>query len=270
MLPLARKLRVSSMLALLATPLVAGCAASTPSARGEAVVAVTPIGAHPADPQIARAAALKDAEEFGLVGLIGAEGSTPAPVVDDSKTPSVAGGSASRVGDLTSLFGKSSAIDGLSMGGGGFGLGAVGIGGGGTGEGIGLGSIGRGRTGLDSVPGTSIDVDSTSIIEVGDTVTLGPPLETAIREIRSHIYKLRECFDALLDKNPRAEGTLSLRLATKSLGTVEYVNLYSSTLASPDTESCIKRALLKSYIGRPVAQETGVVETTLSFRPAKK
>ncbi len=90
------------------------------------------------DPHLARQAALKEAQEFGMIGLInvGAGGDPNAPTAPWGRDESLGNDPLSRRGNMWG-----DAI-GDAFGAGGLGLSGVGEGGGGRGEGIGLGNIG--------------------------------------------------------------------------------------------------------------------------------
>jgi hypothetical protein len=90
------------------------------------------------DPHIARQAALRDAAEFGMIGLLnsGAGGDPDAPTAPWGRDDSLGTDPLSARGNM---WGDSI---GESFGAGGLGLSGIGEGGGGRGEGIGLGSIG--------------------------------------------------------------------------------------------------------------------------------
>src|SRR5262245_2183225 len=90
------------------------------------------------DPHVARAAALRDAAEFGMIGLLnsGAGGDPNAPTAPWGRDDSLGKDPRSARGNMWG-----DAI-GDSFGAGGLGLSGIGEGGGGRGEGIGLGSIG--------------------------------------------------------------------------------------------------------------------------------
>ena len=90
------------------------------------------------DPHIARQAALRDAAEFGMIGLLnaGAGGDPNAPTAPWGRDDSLGNDALSARGNI---WGDNI---GDSFGAGGLGLSGIGEGGGGRGEGIGLGSIG--------------------------------------------------------------------------------------------------------------------------------
>ena len=90
------------------------------------------------DPHIARQAALRDAAEFGMIGLLnsGAGGDPNAPTAPWGRDDSLGNDPLSARGNM---WGNDI---GESFGAGGLGLSGIGEGGGGRGEGIGLGGIG--------------------------------------------------------------------------------------------------------------------------------
>ncbi len=276
-------LSLAGLLSLsLAAPSLIGCgAAATPgssTAHDETVVAVAPVAS--AAP-VARVAPIDDPPQVPFVlGVEGVSDMTDEIVADGDSTPSGARrtGEAGRMGGVSggvvggSVAGGSvgGVLGGLGLGSGGLGLSGVGLGGGGSGIGLGLGG-GRSSTYRDdSIPGTSIDVDSTSTVEYGDSATLGISLEAATRALRNRLYKLRDCYDMALDADPRAAGAVSLRMVVKLDGYLKYVNVYDSTLARPAAEKCLRAALLGTYVGMPQVGQIGIIETTLTFRPTKR
>ena len=94
------------------------------------------------DPHIARQAALREAAEFGMIGLlnVGAGGDPNAPTAPWGRDDSLGNDPLSARGNMWG-----DAI-GDSFGAGGLGLSGIGEGGGGRGEGIGLGNIGTHRS----------------------------------------------------------------------------------------------------------------------------
>jgi len=271
---------------LVAAPLVIGCgAAATPGAatpHDETVVAVapvvTPVQAKPTDdPHIARQAALRDAAEFGRVGVIDLDDDEPSGTRVQGSAGTMGGPKGGVVGGVVGGIsgGVVGGVPGGVLGGslGGLGLSGFGSGGGGTGMGIGLGSGGLGRIGTlrdDPIPGTSVDVASTSTIEYGDSVTLGVSLEAATRALRNNLYKLRECYDKALETSPHAAGAVSFRLVLKADAYISYANIYATTLSRPEAEKCMKEALVKTYVAYPPRDQLGVIETTITFRPTKR
>lgn len=253
----------------LAAPSLIGCgAAATPGAstpHDEAVVVVAPVAA---PPNSAVPPPTDDVQDLTAKILVGVDPS------DDPEEGRMGGVSGGVVGGVVggSVAGGSvgGSLGGLNLGVAGLGLSGVGLGGGGTGIGLGLGG-GRSSTYRDdSIPGTSIDVDSTSTVEYGDSATLGISLEAATRALRNRLYKLRDCYDMALDADPRAAGAVSLRMVVKLEGYIKYVNVYDSTLARPAAEKCLREVLLGTYVGMPQVGPIGIIETTLGFRPTKR
>ncbi len=262
---------------LVAAPLVIGCgAAATPGAatpHEETVVAVAPVAPTPA-----KAALVSPPESADLTDTLMGESDSPPPGARVQGEEGIMGGPKGAVvgGVVGGISGGIiGGVPGGVLGGslGGLGLSATGSGGGGTGMGIGLGSVGFGRIGTlrdDPIPGTSVDVASTSTIEYGDSIALGVSLEAATRALRNSLYKLRECYDKALETSPHAAGAVSFRLVLKADAYISYANIYATTLSRPDAEKCMKEALVKTYVGYPPRDQLGVIETTITFRPTKR
>lgn len=276
---------------LVAAPLGIGCgAAATPGAatpHEETVVPVAPVVTPIQPVGIVDPHMGADGRVHPQVDPEGVADLTAVGVIDlDDEEPS---GSRS-LGSSGTMGGPKGAVVGGVVGGisggiiggvpggvlggsvGGLGLSATGSGGGGTGMGIGLGSVGFGRIGTlrdDPIPGTSVDVASTSTIEYGDSVTLGVSLEAATRALRNNLYKLRECYDKALETSPQAAGAVSFRLVLKADAYISYANIYATTLSRPEAEKCMKEALVKTYVAYPPRDQVGVIETTITFRPTK-
>lgn len=205
------------------------------------------------DPKAAREKALEEAQEYGIIGLLNS-GAT------DGVWGGVLGGT------------------GSSSGSGGLGLSGVGIGGGGSGIGLGsIGTIGRGGGGgfgagssaVNPVAGQAVHVSGGTRIELGDSVTLGVTLEAGTRALRDRVYALRDCYRKALDRDKQLAGSVALRLVVGSEGRVELARELGSDLADRDAVACVLKALDDVYVGRPNGTFFGVVETVVSFSPAK-
>jgi hypothetical protein len=277
---LVRAARISASLALLAPlslgvialgGLALGCGAATPAANapahGETAVvnldapaASASASAKPAappetgdkrygikgpadnaDPHIARQAALREAAEFGQIGLLNATGGVVGGVV---------GG----------VLGGTDTLHLTALGGGGTGFGMIGT--------LGSGSGYGGSSGYVSVPGTAINVLNGVVIEFHDAVALGLALEPAVRGLRDHVYGLRNCYSEALAKRSGLTGTVRVRFVAKEDGRVAYVASSSADLTNVALLKCVEKDLTGMYVGVPAAGSYGVAEAEISFRPA--
>jgi hypothetical protein len=258
---------------------LAGCGGATPAAQTPAEVAVVDVdaaqvangktkgedgktaapagGKAPLDAHAARKKALEEAAEYGMIGLLGAGDGVPGGVV---------GG----------VLGGSSA----TFGSGGLGLSGVGVGGGGTGASIGLGSIGTighggggvgygvvGSSSGSPVSGQAIHVAGGTVIELGDSVTLGVSLEAAARVLRERVYKLRDCYSKALAKNKQLAGSVAFRLVIGREGRVVLARELGSDLPDGKAVACMLEAMDDAYVTYPTGTFFGVIETVVRFSP---
>jgi len=280
----------SVCLALVSTTLVA-CAGATPAASspsGETAVvnvdAVTPPvagkGDKPGDkvtsgatvdPHIARKAAIEEAMEHGMIGLLGGG----------------SGEAGEAFGGLIGTGGgQAFGAGGLGLSGIGSGAGGASFGGGGTGAGIGLGSIGTigrgsgggmvgGMVGGYGYSGTgpsgaSVNVSGGVVVELGDSSTLGITLEQASRVMRDRVTAMRGCYLTSLKGHPQRAGSVSLRLVVGSDGRVQFVRVFASDLGDKEAHDCLTKAMKEAYVGVATGGFYGVIETVVSFRQAPK
>ncbi|MEZ4313175.1 MAG: AgmX/PglI C-terminal domain-containing protein [Polyangiaceae bacterium] len=276
----------------LACAALTGCGAATPAAQAPTEIAVVSLdpakpkpegdknkAANPAtDAKAAQQQSLKEAEEFGMIGLLSTDG-VPFDFDDDS------------VGGVIGTL--SGVATGTAFGSGGLGLSGVGVGGGGTGGGtIGLGSIGTigkgsgggsgfgsGRIGVggggygegirgyqtNPVAGQSIYVSGSTVVELGDAVALGLSVEQGARVMRDRVYSLRSCYSRGLEKNSQLAGMVALRLVVGADGHVKVVRDLGSSLPDRTVIDCIIEGLDEAYVGYPSSGLFGVIETTVSF-----
>ncbi len=270
---------------------LSGCGAATPAAttpaHGEVEVVVPKSEAPPPaarakdandeedpDDGVARLSAmgtLKSIDEEQLLKLL--EGTGSGGVVG-GVVGGILGGSSSGLGGL--------GLSGSGIGGGGTGIGLGGFGSGGGGGTIGLGSIGTigrgsgsgyGSSGgyrSDPVSGTSIDVSGRSIIDFGDTSTLGVSPEQSVRALRGRAHELHVCYEEKgLAVSASATGSMSLRLVIGSDGYTKYAASVAPFLPNKEVVTCVTNKLTKVYVGPPPAGSFAVIETVISFRPKK-
>ncbi len=218
------------------------------------------------DPHIARTAALRDAAEFGMIGLLnsGAGGDPDAPTAPWGRDDSLGTDPLSARGNM---WGDSI---GESFGAGGLGLSGIGEGGGGTGEGIGLGSVGT--IGHGAGTGTAQGFGSghgrlgrshrarPPRVRMGTTNVSGRlPPEVIQRIVRSNFGRFRVCYQSALKNNPNLQGRVSVRFVISRSGTVNSVS-GSGDIPDQSVVSCVTRAFYSLTFPQP---EGGIV--TVSY-----
>ena len=181
-----------------------------------------------ADPHIARQAALREAAEFGMIGLLntGAGGDPNAPtgprgvVKTRSETTRLSARSGNMWGDT---IGDSFGAGGL------LGLSGVGEGGGGRGEGIGLGNIGTIGHGAGTGTGQGFgnghgrlggahQTRSPSLRQGTTTVNGRLPPEVIQRIVRQNFGRFRLCYENGLRTNPNLSGRVAVKFVIDRFG----------------------------------------------------
>jgi len=170
------------------------------------------------DPHIARQAALREAAEFGMIGLLntGAGGDPNAPTAPWGRDDSLGNDPMSARGNM---WGDSI---GDSFGAGGLGLSGIGEGGGGRGEGIGLGSIGTIGHGAGTGTGQGFGSGHGRLggshstrapqVRMGATTVNGRlPPEVIQRIVRQNFGRFRLCYEDGLRKNPTLQGRVAIK-----------------------------------------------------------
>jgi hypothetical protein len=280
------------LLALLAlVPL--GCGGEMPAANAPSAVAPTqrpaevtvvdltppapttpvPEKAPVVDPEAQRQSALKEAAEYGMMGVLGGNGDPNAPSApwgkDDAGTdPSSAQGNmwGASVGDS---FGK-----------GGLGLSGLGASAGGTGQGIGIGSIGTIGHGAGTGTGQGFGSGSGRLggarsgnppkVKMGATTVSGRlPPEVVQRIVRQNFGRFRLCYENGLRTNPKLEGKVVIRFEIDKLGAVSTVAVVKDT-TMPDraVSACIERAFHGLSFPQPEGGKVVVVYPIL-FEPGE-
>ncbi len=191
------------------------------------------------EPRARREAALREAAEFGQIGLVSL-------------------GDGGMQGDSI----------GDSFGAGGLGLSGVGEGGGGRGEGIGLGNIGTlghgAGTGTGSAHGTKAPT-----IRIGATQVTGRlPPEVIQRIVRQNFGRFRLCYESGLKKNPKLAGKVTTRFVIGRDGGVTSVGDGGSTLSDVDVGRCVRGTFPGLSFPEP---EGGVVSVVfpIDFAPGE-
>lgn len=268
---------------------VAGGAAQVPSptptamaaaAENEAAPAVAasaapaspppPPADKPQDPHLARQQALREATEFGSIGLLntGASGDPNAPTAPWGKDTSLSPDQLSARGNM---WGDEI---GDAYGSGGLGLSGVGEGGGGKGDGdgigIGLGAIGSLGHGAGTGSGQGFGAGhgrlggahktSAPRVRMGATTVSGRlPPEVIQRIVRQNFGRFRMCYEQGLGRNPNLEGRVSARFVIGREGAVSNVSNGGSDLPDSGVTSCV----LSAFYGLNFPQPEGGIVTVV-------
>ncbi|MGK3994674.1 AgmX/PglI C-terminal domain-containing protein [Sorangium sp. So ce1024] len=215
------------------------------------------------DPHIARQAALRDAAEFGMIGLLnaGAGGDPNAPTAPWGRDDSLGNDPLSARGNM---WGDQI---GDSFGAGGLGLSGIGEGGGGRGEGIGLGNIGTIGHGAGTGTGQGFGSGHGRLggshrtkppqVRMGATSVSGRlPPEVIQRIVRQNFGRFRLCYENGLRNNPNLQGRVAVRFVIGRDGAVSNVGNGGSDLPDNGVVSCVVRAFYGLSFPQP---EGGIV-----------
>ncbi|UQA58221.1 AgmX/PglI C-terminal domain-containing protein [Polyangium aurulentum] len=216
-----------------------------------------------ADPHIARQAALRDAAEFGMIGLLnaGAGGDPNAPTAPWGRDDSLGNDALSARGNM---WGDQI---GDSFGAGGLGLSGIGEGGGGRGEGIGLGNIGTIGHGAGTGTGQGFGSGHGRLsgshrtkppqVRMGATSVSGRlPPEVIQRIVRQNFGRFRLCYENGLRNNPNLQGRVAVRFVIGRDGAVSNVGNGGSDMPDGGVVSCVVRAFYGLSFPQP---EGGIV-----------
>lgn len=215
------------------------------------------------DPHIARQAALKEAAEFGMIGLlnVGAGADPNAPTAPWGREDSLGNDPMSARGNMWG-----DAI-GDSFGAGGLGLSGVGEGGGGRGEGIGLGNIGTIGHGAGTGNGQgfgnghgrlggSHQTKSPSLRQGTTQVNGRLPPEVIQRIVRQNFGRFRLCYENGMRQNPNLQGRVSVKFVIDRSGAVSTSQDGGSDLPDQAVVSCVVRGFQNLSFPQP---EGGIV-----------
>ena len=219
-----------------------------------------------ADPHIARQAALQEASNFGMIGLLssGADGDPQAPTAPWGRDDSLGNDPLSARGNMWG-----SEI-GDAFGSGGLGLAGNGEGGGGQGEGLGLGNIGTIGHGAGTGTGQGfgsghgrlggVNRAKPPVVRMGATQVTGRlPPEVVQRIVRQNFGRFRLCYENGLRNNPNLQGRVSARFTIGRDGGVSNVANGGSDMPDGSVVSCVVRAFNGLNFPQP---EGGVVSIT--------
>jgi hypothetical protein len=215
------------------------------------------------DPHIARQAALKEAAEFGMIGLLStATGADPnAPTAPWGREDSLGTDPMSARGNMWG-----DAI-GDSFGAGGLGLSGVGEGGGGRGEGIGLGNIGTIGHGAGTGNGQGFgnghgrlggahQTRAPSIRQGATQVNGRLPPEVIQRIVRQNFGRFRLCYENGMRTNPNLQGRVAVKFVIDRTGSVSTASDGGSDLPDQAVVSCVVRGFGNLSFPQP---EGGIV-----------
>jgi pSer/pThr/pTyr-binding forkhead associated (FHA) protein len=219
------------------------------------------------DPHLARQQALREAMEFGMIGLLntGASGDPNAPTAPWGRDTSLGTDEVSAMGNM---WGDEI---GEAFGSGGLGLSGIGEGGGGRGEGIGLGNIGTLGHGAGTGTGQGFGSGhgrlggshrtATPQVRMGATQVSGRlPPEVIRRIVRQNYGRFRLCYEQGLGRNPNLEGRVTVRFVIGRDGAVSNVSNGGSDLPDSNVVNCVVKAFYGLSFPKP---EGGIV--TVSY-----
>jgi hypothetical protein len=228
-----------------------------------------------AEKSLSKAAAIKEAGDFGMVGLLNT-------MNGDTKAPHADWGDVAMGSDPFSANGNMWGPDlGEANGNGGLGLSGVGDGGGGHGFGVGLtdiGTVGRGMGTCDGGPctgfgrnggvlGGSHHAKAATMRPDGETKVGGRlPPEVIQRVIRQNFGRFRMCYQNGLQSNPNLQGRVAVRFVIGRDGSVGSATNGGSDLPDSSVVSCVVRSFGGLSFPQP---EDGIVTVTypIMFTP---
>jgi hypothetical protein len=200
------------------------------------------------DPHLAKQAALQEAAQFGMIGLIASMGGGDpnAPTAPWGREESSGADEKSARGNM---FGDTI---GDSFGAGGLGLSGVGEGGGGRGEGIGLGNFGGLGHGAGTGTGQGIgngrgrlggghQVKSPKLREGATQVNGRLPPEVIQRIVRQNFGRFRLCYENGMRSNPNLQGRVAVKFVIDRSGAVSMTADGGSDLPDQSVVQCVVR-----------------------------
>jgi hypothetical protein len=225
------------------------------------------------DPHLARQAALREAQDFGMIGLLGgsAMGDPNAPTAIFGRDTSLGSDDVSANGNM---WGDEI---GDAFGAGGLGLSGIGEGGGGRGEGVGLGNIGTMGHGSGTGSGQGFGSGRGKLggshktrvpkVRMGATSVKGRlPAEVIRRIVRQNFGRFRMCYEQGLGRNPNLEGRVAVRFVIGRDGAVSNAGNGGSDIPDSKVVSCVVSAFYGLSFPQP---EGGIVSVNypIMFSP---
>lgn len=199
----------------------ARAATAAPSAMGSA-----------AGPQDARAAALREATEYGMIGLIGR-------------------GDGERDGGPDEI--------GEAFGAGAFGAGGLGLSGAGFGQVGAVGGLGTGRARSEPPK-----------LQMGKAELQGKlPPEVVQRIVRQNFGRFRLCYEAALQKKADLAGRVTVRFVIEKDGSVSSASDGGSDVADANLIACVTRAFSALSFPEPEGGGKVTVRYPLVFSPGE-
>jgi hypothetical protein len=227
--------------------------------------------------RISRAQALRDAADFGIIGLLNAGGGGDVNAITASwgGVDTLGNGQKNVIGNMWDA-----SLD-EAGGAGGLGLTGVGEGGGGRFAGVGLGMIGtiNHGSGLGDGQGFGPGNGSSSFVggrghktsaprmTIGSTVISGRiPAEVIQRIVRQNFGRFRLCYENGMRNNPSLAGRVSVAFVIGRDGAVSSVQNGGSDMPDAGVVSCVVRSFYGLSFPAP---EGGIVTVTypLLFSP---
>jgi hypothetical protein len=227
------------------------------------------------DPHIAKQAALREAAEFGMIGLLntGAGGDPNAPTAPWGREDSLGADPMSARGNMWG-----DAI-GDSFGAGGLGLSGVGEGGGGRGEGIGLGGIGTIGHGAGTGNGQGFgnghgrlggahQTRAPSVRQGATQVNGRLPQEVIQRIVRQNFGRFRLCYENGMRTNPNLAGRVTVKFVIDRSGSVATAQDGGSEIPDQGVVACVVRGFGNLSFPQP---EGGIVTVVypIIFNPGE-
>ena len=227
------------------------------------------------DPHLAKQAALQEAAQFGMIGLISTMGGGDpnAPTAPWGREESSGQDEKSARGNM---FGDTI---GDSFGAGGLGLSGVGEGGGGRGEGIGLGNFGGLGHGAGTGTGQGIgsgrgrlggghQVKAPRIREGATSVNGRLPPEVIQRIVRQNFGRFRLCYENGMRNNPNLQGRVTVKFVIDRSGAVAMTADGGSDIPDSAVVQCVVRGFGNLSFPQP---EGGMVTVVypIMFNPGE-
>ena len=197
------------------------------------------------DPHLARQAALTEAAQFGMIGLIATMGG------GDPNAPTWGREESSGTDEKSARGNMFGDAIGDSFGAGGLGLSGVGEGGGGRGEGIGIGEFGFGH-GAGTGPGQGIGggrdrlrgrhtVRAPHLRDTTPNVNGRLPAEVIQRIVRQNFGRFRLCYENSLRNNPNLQGRVTVKFVIDRSGAVGMTADGGSDIPDSGVVQCVVR-----------------------------